>query len=256
MYHQPGYALFLGMRVEGHRGGTLTRRRVVRQTGHTHCARELSMTTMEPRPAEAVGDSRDNTDPVDEVAVLVRAAASGDQRAWDGLVERYHRLVWAVVRTYRLSPADAADVTQITWLKLVEHLGALRDPARVGAWLATTARREALHLARQRRADLDRVADVDLVMLASDAPSLDDALLRGESDAALFRALRELDERCQVLLRALAVSPPPRYDEISQALGMPIGSIGPTRGRCLERLRQLLTARGWANDDATSEVPL
>ena len=219
------------------------------------------MTTMEPRPAEVAGvsparvDPIDLTDPVDEVTALVRAAADGDQRAWDSLVGRYHRLVWAVVRTYRLSPADAADVTQITWLKLVEHLGSLRDPERVGAWLATTARREALRLARQRRLDLDRVADIDLVVLASDAPSLDDALLRGESDAALLRAVRELDERCQVLLRALAVSPPPRYDEISQVLGMPIGSIGPTRSRCLKRLRQVLTTHGWADDVATSEVP-
>ena len=257
MYHQPGRALWLVMKRLDPYGVNLTSGRPVRNTEPTPCVRELSMTTMEPRPAAVPHAYVDLTDPVDEVAALVRAAASGDQRAWDGLVERYHRLVWAVVRTYRLSPADAADVTQITWLKLVEHLGTLRDPARVGAWLATTARREALHLARQRRADLDRIADVDLVVLASDAPSLDDALLRGESDAALFRAVRELDERCQVLLRALAVSPPPRYDEISQALGMPIGSIGPTRGRCLERLRQTLTAQGWANDDdAMREVPL
>lgn len=211
------------------------------------------MTTRKPRPAEAHGDLPDLTE-VDEVAALVLAAAGGDQRAWDGLVERYHRLVWAVVRTYRLNEADAADVTQITWLRLVEHLSTLRDPARVGAWLATTARREALHLAQQRRADLDRVAEVDLVVLASAAPSLDDALLRGESDAALLRALRELDERCQVLLRALAVSPPPRYDEISQVLGMPIGSIGPTRGRCLEQLRRVLVTHGWADDDATRGV--
>ena len=216
------------------------------------------MTSMNPRPVEAAAVQHDHVDiidPVDEVAALVLAAAGGDQRAWDGLVERYHRLVWAVVRTYRLSPADAADVTQITWQRLVEHLGTLRDPARVGAWLATTARREALHLAQQRRADLDRVADVDLVLLPSAAQSVEDALVRDESGAALFRAVRELDERCQVLLRALAVSPPPRYDEISKALGMPIGSIGPTRGRCLDRLRHMLTAQGWANDDEMSEVP-
>lgn len=181
-----------------------------------------------------------------DVAAMMLAAAAGDQVAWDGIVERYHRLVWAVVRSYRLSPSDAADVTQVTWLRLVEHLGSLRDPARVGAWLATTARREALRLSRQRRADQERTSDVDLVVLPASGPSVEDALLREESDAALHRALRELGDRCQQLLRALACSPPAHYDEISQALGMPVGSIGPTRGRCLDRLRASLTEQGWS----------
>ncbi len=182
----------------------------------------------------------------DDVTALVLAAAAGDQVAWDGVVERYHRLVWAVVRSYRLSSSDAADVTQITWLRLVEHLGSIRDPARVGAWLATTARREALRLSRQRRADLGRTTEVDLVVLPSAGPSVEDALLRDEADAALHRALRELGDRCQQLLRALACSPPAHYDEISKALGMPVGSIGPTRGRCLDRLRAVLTEQGWS----------
>ena len=181
-----------------------------------------------------------------DVAALVLAAAAGDQTAWDEIVQRYHRLVWAVARSYRLSPSDAADVTQITWLRLVEHLGSLREPARVGAWLATTARREALRLSRQRRADLERTTEVDLVVLPADGPSVEDALLREEVDAALHRALRSLGDRCQQLLRALACSPPPHYDEISRAFGMPVGSIGPTRGRCLDRLRAALTEQGWS----------
>ena len=193
---------------------------------------------------QAVQVERDEPD--GDVAALVLAAAAGDQVAWDGIVERYHRLVWAVVRSYRLSASDAADVTQITWLRLVEHLGSIRDPARVGAWLATTARREALRLSRQRRADLDRTTEVDLVVLPSDSPSVEDALLRDEADAALHRALRGLGDRCQQLLRALACSPPAHYDEISQALGMPVGSIGPTRGRCLDRLRAILIEQGWS----------
>ena len=211
---------------------------------------EVSLPTQDPQrttrvPAQqTVGSVRDEQD--GDVAALVLAAAAGDQVAWDGIVERYHRLVWAVVRSYRLSATDAADVTQITWLRLVEHLGSIRDPARVGAWLATTARREALRLSRQRRADLDRTSEVDLVLLASDGPSVEDALLRDEADAALHRALRGLGDRCQQLLRALACSPPAHYDEISQALGMPVGSIGPTRGRCLDRLRALLIEQGWS----------
>lgn len=202
------------------------------------------MTTTDPSqlgcaPGDAVGPADDET------GALVRAAAAGDQEAWDALVERYHRLVWAVVRSYRLSPSDAADVTQVTWLRLVEHLGQLRDPARVGAWLATTARREALRLAGQRRADRDRTADVDLLVLPADTAALDAALLRDEAEAALHRALLTLGERCQQLLRVLAVSPPPSYQEVAEALQMPIGSIGPTRGRCLDRLRTALTEQGW-----------
>lgn len=210
------------------------------------------MTTMDPRPSEVVAGSY-----VGDVNDLVRAAAGGDQGAWDGLVERYHRLVWAVIRSYRLDAADAADVSQTTWLRLVEHLGSLRDPDRVGAWLATTARREALRLARQRRAELDRVSgDADLQLLPSAVPLIEDALLRSEDDAALWRALRQLDDRCQRLLRCLAAAPPPRYDEIADALGMPVGSIGPTRGRCLDRLRKFLLDAGWAGDVATREDAL
>ncbi len=212
------------------------------------------MTTMDPagagaRPAAAPARPAARDDLDEEVASLVRAAAAGDQTAWDGLVDRYHRLVWAVVRSYRLDAADAADVTQITWLRLVEHLGSLRDPARVGAWLVTTARREALRHARSRRADLDRVLDVDLVVLPAPGPGVDEALLRDESDALLHRALLQLNDRCQQLLRALSCSPPPHYDEIAAALAMPVGSIGPTRGRCLDRLRAQLVAVGYG--DAT-----
>ena len=208
--------------------------------------RDPQRTTSVPAQQTVGSVQVERDEPDDDVAALVLAAAAGDQVAWDGIVERYHRLVWAVVRSYRLSASDAADVTQITWLRLVEHLGSIRDPARVGAWLATTARREALRLSRQRRTDLDRTTEVDLVVLPSDGPSVEDALLRDEADAALHRALRGLGDRCQQLLRALACSPPAHYDEISQALGMPVGSIGPTRGRCLDRLRAILIEQGWS----------
>jgi len=208
--------------------------------------RDPQRTTSVPAQQTVGSVQAERDEPNGDVAALVLAAAAGDQVAWDGIVERYHRLVWAVVRSYRLSASDAADVTQITWLRLVEHLGSIRDPARVGAWLATTARREALRLSRQRRTDLDRTTEVDLVVLPSDGPSVEDALLRDEADAALHRALRGLGDRCQQLLRALACSPPAHYDEISQALGMPVGSIGPTRGRCLDRLRAILIEQGWS----------
>lgn len=221
---------------------------------------EQSMTTSQPRASEVVrgptpqaDDPRDGDPHEGDVVALVRAASTGDQIAWDALVDRYHRLVWAVARSYRLDAADAADVTQTTWLRLVEHLGSLRDAERVGAWLVTTARREALRMARQRETHLQRHTDVDLTVLPDASASVEDAFVRDEDDATLWRALRQLDERCQRLLRCLAVSPTPRYDQIAQALGMPVGSIGPTRGRCLERLRKMLVDVGWRDDAAAIE---
>jgi RNA polymerase sigma factor (sigma-70 family) len=175
-----------------------------------------------------------------EVAELVSAAAEGDQGAWNELVDRYNGLVWSVARSHRLSTPDASDVVQTTWLRLVEHLDGLQDPERVGAWLATTARREALralrHAARQTPTE-------ELPETPTDE-HLGAALLEAERDQALWKAFGGLSERCQTLLRILVADPPPSYDEVSGALDMPIGSIGPTRARCLERLRGLAEGAG------------
>ena len=134
-----------------------------------------------------------------EVAELVRAAAEGDQGAWNGLVDRYNGLVWSVVRSYRLSTADASDAAQTTWLRLVEHLGRLQDPERVGSWLATTARRECLRTLRHsaRQVPTDGLPDT-----RSDV-RVDAALLTAERDRALWQAFGALSERCQALLRVL-----------------------------------------------------
>jgi RNA polymerase sigma factor (sigma-70 family) len=180
-----------------------------------------------------------------EVAELVRAAAEGDQAAWNGLVDRYNGLVWSVVRSYRLSGADASDVVQTSWLRLVEHLGRLQDPERVGSWLATTARRECL---RTLRHSVRQVPTEELPETGSDV-RLDAALLEAERDRALWQAFGALNERCQALLRILVADPPPSYEEISAAMDMPIGSIGPTRQRCLERLRGLAEGEGIAATD-------
>ncbi len=180
-----------------------------------------------------------------EVAELVRAAAEGDRAAWDGLVDRYNGLVWSVARSFRLASADASDVVQTTWLRLVEHLGSLQDPERVGAWLATTARREAL---RTLRHSARQVPTEELPDAGTDA-QLDAALLVAERDRALWQAFGGLSERCQALLRVLVADPPPSYDEISASMDMPIGSIGPTRQRCLERLRGLAEGEGVSATD-------
>jgi RNA polymerase sigma factor (sigma-70 family) len=171
---------------------------------------------------------------------IVAAAARGDQRAWDELVERYAGLLWSVARGYRLDASDAADVVQTTWLRLVEHLPDIRNPDGIGAWLVTTARREALRVVR-RSARCEPSAEIVAV---AELGELDARLLRNERDTALAAAFARLPDRDQMLLRMLALDPPPSYEEIGAVLAMPIGSIGPTRGRALERLRRELRASG------------
>jgi len=172
----------------------------------------------------------------------VAAAARGDQAEWNRLVARHSSLLWAVARGHRLSRADAADVVQATWLRLVEHLAEIRNPDRIGAWLATTARREALATIR-RGERCEPSEDLDVVPDAH-APGPDAELLRGERRSAIATALRRLPARDLVLLRLLTLDPMPSYEEIGAALAMPIGSIGPTRARALERLRRELHRAG------------
>jgi len=185
--------------------------------------------------------------PVSEAPVeeLVARAAEGTQAAWDEIVRRYERLVWSVARSYRLSSADAGDAVQTTWLRLVEHLGKVRDPERLGAWLATTARRESLRIATHRRRQRDDGSDDDLALMPDTSVDVEESLLSSERDVTLLHAVRQLDDRCQKLLRVLSASPPPRYDAVAEAFGMPIGSIGPTRGRCLNRLKDVLHTMGY-----------
>ncbi|MFY1638020.1 RNA polymerase sigma factor [Solwaraspora sp. WMMB335] len=179
----------------------------------------------------------------DEVAELVHAAAGGDRAAWEALVARYARLVWAVARGYRLDDADAADVSQATWLRLVENLGRLRNPASVGSWLATTARREALALLRARR-------EAPLPDSATPEPTDDtqpepwQRLVAEETDAELWQAFRRLSARCQELLRLLVIEPTENYAVAATTLSVPIGSLGPTRARCLATLRSYLREPG------------
>jgi RNA polymerase sigma factor (sigma-70 family) len=175
-------------------------------------------------------------------ARLVHAAAQGDQTAWDRLVERYSGLLWAVARAHRLNSADAADIVQMSWLRLFEHLPEIRNPDGLGAWLATTARRECLRTLR-RSARCEPSDEID-ALAGTDPEEVDASLLQGERDACLWAALEQLSASDQALLRLLAADPPPSYQEISAALEMPIGSIGPTRARALERLRRALRADG------------
>jgi RNA polymerase sigma factor (sigma-70 family) len=176
----------------------------------------------------------------DDVSSLVKRASDGDQAAWDALVDRYTNLLWSVARGYRLERADAADVIQVAWLRLVEHLPRLRDPERVGAWLATTVRRECLQVIATRKRRGGPVEDEILTSLPDDAAPVDARLLADERDRALWQAFAGMPDRCQRLLRILMADPPPSYQDVAETLTMPVGSIGPTRARCLERLRTLL----------------
>jgi DNA-directed RNA polymerase specialized sigma24 family protein len=170
--------------------------------------------------------------PLSEVEELVDAARAGDAAAWDALVDRYLPLVTAVIRRLRLSPADADDVNQTVWLRLVEHLDRLREPRALPGWLATTARNEGLRVIRRRARDLP----VDPGGTTFDTAEVSDP---GE---ALIEDLKSH------ALRMLLADPPVSYDEISARLGIPRGSIGPTRARVLEQLRSSRALRGWADD--------
>jgi RNA polymerase sigma factor (sigma-70 family) len=180
------------------------------------------------------------------VAGLVRRAAAGDHQAWECLVDQFSRLIWSITVEFKLVESDAADVVQTTWLRLLEHIDRIQYPDRVGSWLAATARNECLRsLAARKRVVLGH-DDVDLGTVAAAAtahtPEVDERLLADERDQVVRDAMSRLPGRWQRLLEMLMADPPVPYTEISDQLGLPIGSIGPTRGRCLARLRVLLQA--------------
>lgn len=170
---------------------------------------------------------------------LMAAAARGDQTAWEALVQRHNGLLWSVARGFRLDHADAGDAIQTTWLRLVENLDRIKDPERLGGWLASTLRHECIRMLR--RSGRERPAGTAEVLadVPDDADPLDTGLLTDERDAALWRALSRIPQRCQQLLRVLMASPPLPYVEIAELLEMPIGSIGPARARCLSQLRRI-----------------
>jgi len=174
---------------------------------------------------------------------LVRRAAGGDQRAWQRLVDQYARLIWSMTRDFKLMESDAADVAQVTWLRLLEHIDQLEQPARVGSWLAATARHECLRrLAARKRIVLVRDDTALNGVVAHQQPEIDERLLADERAGEVREALARLPWHWQRLLELLMADPPASYAEISDQLGLPVGSIGPTRGRCLARLRDLLEA--------------
>ncbi len=184
------------------------------------------------RPAEGSALGIDATD-----AVLVERARAGDERAWRLLVDRYAGLVYSVPRRHRLGNDQCDDVFQVTFTSLWRNLDRLRDPATLPKWLITTAYRESL---RVRRTGAVGAGDPS-VDREDAAPAPETDLVRGERQHALHLALTRLGGKCEPLLRALFLDPlEPNYQAISQRLGMPVGSIGPVRARCLRKLLELL----------------
>jgi RNA polymerase sigma factor (sigma-70 family) len=176
-----------------------------------------------------------------ETAALVRAAGRSDGDAWRAIVERYGRTVQRIARAHRLSDADAADVAQTVWLRLLQHIDRLREPERVGGWVATTARHECLRLCRQRgRVSLVDGAALFEAMAASPDPA--PAVETEDRDAALRGAVASLPPNQKAVLELLMAEPPASYGDIAAGLDMPIGSIGPTRQRSLRSLRTVCLA--------------
>jgi RNA polymerase sigma factor (sigma-70 family) len=174
-----------------------------------------------------------------DVALLVAAAAQGDEGAWGELVDRFTPLLVAVVLRYRLSSAELQDVAQTVWLRLIEHLGELREPRALPMWLITTAKREALRSVRAT--NRMQPADPQEAGWASRLVTEDDPdaeLVRSERHAALLEGFALLSGRQRELLTLLSEDPPVPYAEISRRTGIPVGAIGPTRARALERLRR------------------
>ncbi len=176
-------------------------------------------------------------DPV--VTDLVTRARNGDRQAWDALVERYAPLTWSICRRHRLDDADAEDVGQSVWLQLVEQLDKLRDPAALPGWLVTTTSRECARVLRTMRGPYAAGYWLDAETIPDDqAQVAEQQVLVGERHAALREAFTHLPPGCQQLIAVLIEDPPVPYAEISARLGIPIGSIGPNRSRCLDRLRR------------------
>lgn len=171
----------------------------------------------------------------DDNRALLAAAALGDQVSWNELVRRYNALLWSIARSFRLSTQDASDVVQNTWLRLVENLDRIKQPDRLAAWLGTSARRECLQLLK-RNAKTNTVEE--LPDLKDPSPEVDTSLLADERDRALWRAVNRLSDKCSQLIRVLMADPPPSYADVAEMLGMPVGSIGPNRIRCLDQLRK------------------
>lgn len=175
------------------------------------------------------------------LAAWLQCARDGDRGALDGIVRELNPLLWHVARAQGLDGEEAADAVQTTWLELLRGLNQIQSPQALTAWLVTATRREAWRIReRSRRHVPDPTMALEAVRDPEPAP--EERLLADERDRILWRHFQRLPERCRTLLRVIAHAERPDYAHIAEALDMPHGSIGPTRGRCLDKLREMLQA--------------
>jgi RNA polymerase sigma factor (sigma-70 family) len=203
-------------------------------------------------------------------AELIGAARKGDEAAWEQIVARYQSLINAIIRRYRLAPSDAHDVSQHVWMQLVDHVDKLRDPRALPGWIAVTTTHRCYEISRaQKRSvavDPLAIGSFDLVDTATKRTKsdgrfdIDDDLLRAEQRRAVQQGLAELTETQRQLLLLLVADPPVPYSEIGRRLNLPTGSIGPTRGRLLEKLRRTTAVRRLVEDpqsaDSAEQIPV
>jgi RNA polymerase sigma factor (sigma-70 family) len=182
----------------------------------------------------------ENNDPDD--ATLIERCRAGDAAAWEALVRRYQRQVHTIVRRAGLAQPVAADVFQTVFLRLLQHLQRIDHPQRLQAWIVTTAKRETLLQLRQgaRLAAMPAVGAAAEQALADEAAGPEETLEYWQQVASVREALDQLDRRCRELLLLLFGEEDVAYDEVARRLGMPQGSIGPTRARCLGKLKRAL----------------
>ncbi|MDG4764523.1 sigma-70 family RNA polymerase sigma factor [Solwaraspora sp. WMMD406] len=173
-------------------------------------------------------------------ALLVAACQAGDQAAWRELISTYSPVVWSVARSFRLRTTDCEDVCQATWLRVVENLHRLREPGKLAPWLVTIARREAMKQVERERRQVPIGDNSPFDAQPDTAAVVEEIIVNRSADTRLMAAYRSLDKQHQALLAMLLHEPAMSYDEISAALGIPRGSIGPTRNRLLRRLRDSL----------------
>jgi RNA polymerase sigma factor (sigma-70 family) len=174
-------------------------------------------------------------------AALFTAFRAGDEHKMGELVALLTPILWHTARAQRLDRDSAEDVVQTAWLALVRSADSIADAQAVLQWLIVSVRREAWRVVKRGdRVQPREIEDHDLVSVPQDLP--EEVVLREDGDSRLWQNIAQLSERCQALLRVIAFADRPDYAAVAEALDMPIGSIGPTRGRCLAKLRQLLTA--------------
>jgi RNA polymerase sigma factor (sigma-70 family) len=212
------------------------RRSAVAAASHPEGHRCLGPASVGPRAAmrTRTGPMRDDPAVID----LMARAGNGDELAWDALVERYIPLIWSICRRHRLGDANAEDVGQSVWLQLVDQLDRIRDPAALPGWLATVTRRECLRVLSAARPPPAAGYLLDAETIPDEQAEMIEQELAAERHAALSEAFQDLPPSGRRLILLLLEDPPALYAEISARLGIPIGSIGPTRRRCLDKLRR------------------